>query len=174
MKIELNKEGSKYIELYLCHYDIEELKEWGNLLFQTLLFAFYKKPVHLITLSPQKYSLGFEISNQIQIKAGKDTLLVNFIESCSENLLNEIAESEEFKRGLLRFVTIEPDRLQYIARDVSFKFLDADTIAKVNFDFELITCEGDGKILYWFNPPFPIHIIETKFKEISNNSIEII
>jgi hypothetical protein len=173
MKIELNKVDDKYIELYLSDYEIVDLKEWDNLLFQTLLFVYYKKPVHLITLSPQKYSLGFEFSNQIQIKVGKDILLANFIESCTEELLKEIVESEEFKRGLLRLVTIDPDRLQHIAKDLTFKYLDAEIFAKGNFDYELIICEGDGKMLCWFNPSCPVQILENKFKEISHNSIEI-
>lgn len=173
MKIELKKIGDKYIELYLSSYEIPDLKGWDNLIFQTLLLAYYNKPVCLITLSPQKYSLGFAINNPIQMKVGKDTLLINFLESCSENILKEISESEEFKRGLLRLVTIDSGKLPNIVKDVSFKFLDIDNIDKLKFDFELVTCEGDGKILCWFNPSIPLQILKVKLQNASINLIEI-
>jgi hypothetical protein len=170
MKVKIKTLGKNYIELSVPIGT--PLDEFDKVIYKVLLLALLEKPVYLITLTPQKYSLGYDYNEPIKIKTSKHTLLVNFIDSCSADLLKEIVESEEFERGLLRLVTVDQNRLNDIIGEVFFEFINDNDISKVNIGFELITCEADGKMLCWFNPHIPIHILEAKLKEISNIIVE--
>lgn len=65
-----------------------------------MLQSLNKNSVCCITIKPQFYSLGFEIKGGYSVNVNWTQLLVNEIESCTPELIHEIAISEEFSRNL--------------------------------------------------------------------------
>lgn len=171
MKIVINQVTSNFIEVKLEEYSSNlDLPKWSNILYQVLHDALGDRSLYLMTLSPQLYSLGFELDNPVKMKVGNNTIIYNLIQKCTNELLHKIIESEEFERGLLRIVILESQKVEDVLANVFFQFVTNDDIRKSRVNFELITCEGDGKILCWFNPTLPMDEVRSKLNTIIQNA----
>jgi hypothetical protein len=140
---------------------LEELIEWNQILYKILIYAFYDKPVFILTLSPQKYSLGYELYLPEKIKIEKKEFLINYCHNLSTSLIQQIIESEEFERGLMKILIISNDQLEDVIKSIPSNYDDLD-----KFKYELIELENDGQMLCWINPHLPTQDIERKLKEI--------
>ena len=67
---------------------------------QILTYAFVNRAAWFINVQPQEWSLGRELTNSPAVRvAGKEYLLI-FKNLCTDILLRDIAESQDFKLGL--------------------------------------------------------------------------
>lgn len=66
--------------------------------------VFLDKRIKLMTIEPQKDSFGLEIDPGNKVNFIEKNALVNDIECCSINLLKNVFQSEDFKRGFLALV----------------------------------------------------------------------
>jgi hypothetical protein len=165
MKIKFKKTNNCIQLIIPIGSTLEELREWNQILHKILIYAFCDQPVHLLTLSPQKYSLGYELEKPEKIKINKKEYLINYCHNFSMNLIQQIIESEEFERGLIKIMSITPDKIYTALNLIQVNY---DELEK--FKYELIELEGDGKIFCWVNPHLPINDIEKKLKEIAIQS----
>lgn len=148
MKVSKNIQDNKFQISMDEENSIENLRDWDIRVMKILSLAKDKK-VSLITISPQSYSLGEELGNYQKIKRNKREYLINWNLLFSEDSLCQIAESEEFKRGLLFIVLSEN------ITDI-FETIDAiDSVGSLNFSnsvVEIIVLEDDGVTLTWNYP----------------------
>jgi hypothetical protein len=128
-----------------------------------LRYASDRKALYLFTLSPQKYSLGYEFGSFEESRIGKDKVLINHFEKLTDHLLSEIINAEEFARGLLKIVLSD--------RQKTFADLDFVQGNYANVKEELITLEDDGSSFYWYNPHLPKDQIEQKLNELRLSSV---
>jgi hypothetical protein len=158
MKIEIKKEANYIIASIPKQSGLDDINKWTEILQEVLKYSLDGLRVYLFTLAPQKYSLGYELGSYKESKVEKEKVLINYFEHCTDNQIYEIANSEEFSRGLLKIVLSGTqksfDNLSFVDGDYS------------NLKDELITCEDDGYNFYWFNPHLSKDDIEQKLKTI--------
>lgn len=140
---------------------LEELIEWNQILSKILIYAFSDRPAYILTLSPQKYSLGYELEVTNKIKIEKKEFLINYCNILSYSLIQKIIESEEFERGLIKIIPISHDQLEDVIKSIPVNYNELD-----KFDYELIEMENDGKMFCWLNPHLPMNDIDRKLQEI--------
>ena len=137
---------------------VKELDHWQLLLSQLLALAFQSRRVGLVTIDPQRYSLGYEIEGYTLMHADGKPILINIIAFPSLEILQEIARSEEFNRGLLRtFATnaISPANLS-----------EANVLEVISGRSSqeaprpMLFCDDDGRILYWIDLQAPVQQIQ--------------
>jgi hypothetical protein len=133
-----------------------ELSKWRDFLDEFLKYSLQGKKVYLVTVSPQRYSLGYELGTFQEYKIGKEKVLINFFDNATDNLISLIVGSEEFTRGLLKLVLSNDEK--------SLNDLAIDDYS--NLKDELITIEDDGTSFYWYNPHLPNDQIEERIKQI--------
>jgi hypothetical protein len=108
-----------------------------------LLRLVVKNPIVCVTITPQNYSLGFDIKENYLVNVDGKQLLVNEIESCSPTLICEISVSEEFSRSLFVIVNNKQKLTETELSDV-LKGIKERTS---NSPLEMIFCENDGDSL---------------------------
>lgn len=143
MKIEvIIKEHGLRLSLDDLH-SIEDSTKWGLLIYN-ILALFQNKEVSLVTISPQKYSIGLELDNHQRLKRNNREYLMNWNVILTDEILRLIAESEEFERGLLFLIL--SDSLKSV-----FDTIDAiDSVGSIYFDnlkVQTVILEDDGKTL---------------------------
>lgn len=142
---------------------LPELNKWMDFVQEVLRYASDGKVVYLFTLSPQKYSLGYELGSFEESRVGKEKVLINHFEKLTDPLLLEIINSEEFNRGLLKVILSDGQR--------TFNDLDFVQGNYANVKDELITLEDDGSSFYWYNPHLPKDQIEQRLNELKLASV---
>jgi hypothetical protein len=127
---------------------VEDLKEWRRVILRNLLLLKGRK-TSLITLSPQSYSIGYELDNCQKLIRAKKEYLINWDITLTEDVINFIANSEEFERQLLFIVLSENMKEIFEIMDMS------SNISSYDFSklfVEIIVLENDGETLIWNNP----------------------
>lgn len=128
----------------------EEKMDWQQLVILVVQYAFESRPVTLITLSPVQWSLGYSLSNARELKTNHGHYLVNHIERSSRELLSDVAESEEFRRGLLGVSAADPTdetQLRYVVKQ-----MDVGSPAPTASATEALLLLDDGRRIYWLDP----------------------
>ena len=120
--------------------------------FNVLSASFLHKNICMITIQPQKHSLGYELEDYYDITIEKTRFLINQIFDCNEDLLIEVSRSEEFRRGLL-VVCINESKLQ-INEFVKQLHKYQSDIERLSIEGVAIGCDPDGRLLYLFNTDF--------------------
>lgn len=164
MKIEI-KSKDDYIMLSLSKAsNTDDLGKWTEILQDVLKYSFEGSMIYLFTLSPQKYSLGYELGSYKEFKIGDEKVLINYLEQCTEDQIAEVANSEEFSRGLLK-IGLSNERKLFN----NLNFINGDYSVLKD---ELITCESDGYSFYWYNPHLLREKIEQKLNAIISSHTE--
>lgn len=104
MKIIYEQEGN-CISVETSIERVPELRVVSQIFQRVLTSCFLHRDVTIVTISPQKHSLGLELPSPQKKVLGRTKLLINEISDCSEDLLRNINESEEFERSLLIMIT---------------------------------------------------------------------
>src|SRR5688572_799616 len=91
---------------FRCHIEgwlqtREEREQWQYLVEGVVQYAFTSRPLTLITISPAPWSIGFSLPESRWVRTSGVEYLVNKIERASDELLASVADSEDFRRGLL-------------------------------------------------------------------------
>lgn len=139
---------------------LDHLNKWTEILQEILKYSRDGLSVYLLTLSPQKYSLGYELGSFKESRFKEDKVLINYFEQFNDALISQVAGSEEFSRGLLKIILC---REQKSFDDLSFIAGDYE-----NLTDELITCEDDGYSFYWYNSHLSKDEIEKKINAITS------
>jgi len=137
--------GSNSISVSATYEKVEELQLVENVFLQILTACFSDQSVKIITKEPQKYSFGYDIEPHFTITLGKTKFLVNEIADCTANLLSEIVQTEEFKRGLLILIDNKDLPLENVMSDVIKlqKGIQTHSIKGI-----IAYCEDDGLTLF--------------------------
>ena len=118
---------------------------------QFLSFAFLHRSACLITVSPQRWSVGRELSAE-EIVIDHKPYLLTFRDSCSAELLAEVSESEDFERGLLWLIALDENYKSEVV-DLVRAVVASDSFLSVpQISQELMRSGGDGSAIYWLNP----------------------
>jgi len=137
---------------------LDDLNKWKQFMREVFRFSVEGKKFYLFTLSPQKYSMGYELKPFEELNTGNESVLVNYIDIGTDELITQIVDSEEFERGLLKIVITDNQR--------SFENLSFVSGNYNNITDELIACEDDGTSIYWHNPHVPVNQIHEKLQQL--------
>jgi len=124
----------------------QQLQLYYSILSEKLL----NKEISLITLQPLAYSFGYELQGDKEIKKiGGKNFLFNMNLTCNQELLFEILQSEEFRRGLLFIVQGQNKELDEIAVVIVQYYKEV----KLDFNVEgrLYFTKKDGNTLCLYN-----------------------
>jgi hypothetical protein len=133
---------------------IDELYTWDEIVRKGLLYAYLNRPACLITVAPQPWSLGRELSDAPARRIDGQSYLLVFVASCSAELLTDVAESEDFKRGLLWLVPFSRED-EVRAYDLIHTMASSNSLKVPQTDEELLIRVGDGATIWWLNPYKP-------------------
>ena len=133
-------------------FDLIDLHKWEKLIFNILLPLFEDKELHLITIAPQKYSFGYHLNQPKDIQVDKKKYLYNFETNFSNAFLLELVESEEFQRGLMKLVNTKSEDVIEFIGEAFFKMSEDFQKININFPFQLVMCECDGRSLIIYKP----------------------
>ena len=146
------------------HDTFIELKVIERLYFKILREVFLNKSLLLITRQPQKYSFGEGLANKYFLRFGKETLMVNKIDTANELLLESISQEEEFKRGLLILIYSIRDLIDSELKMALENIMSGNS--KLNSSLKLVICEDDGDTFCLFNSDYKIHEMNPLLSEV--------
>lgn len=144
-------------EPHFANASENEAHAWRNILKDLLIWAYLGRPACLITTEPQTWSLGRELTQAEAIVINKVSYLPIFIDTCSKDLLMDVADSEDFRRGLLWLASIPANEKKTFCELIRSVQGSGSAIPKT--DKEIILNVGDGYLLWWLNPHRPRHDI---------------
>jgi hypothetical protein len=127
----------------------EEKRQWQELVEQVARHAFLSRPATLITVSPMKWSIGHSLPNPRVVRAGAEEYLVNDVSTCSADLLKDIAESEDFRRGLLWVMT---PLFGDAALPKTLGSIDVTSEMAPASDSEMLILLDDARRIHWLRP----------------------
>lgn len=138
----------------------EEKQHWLHLVTRLAQYAFESRPVTLITLAPVQSSLGYSLGRPDLLRTNRGQFLVNRIEKCSKELLAEIAESEEFQRGLLWLSAVDAsDDNQLLSLVMQLDVLSA--VPSTPY-LEVLLLLDDARRIHWLHPGRDVHTLEAE------------
>lgn len=148
MKIHIKESDtnkSVWLSVHVSNRDDIVLKEQ---FYKAVLFSRLNgSKVSLVTITPQSYSLGYEILPNKLRKIRNASFLINSIPDFNFDLANKIVLSEEFERSLLIIVKKE-DSLSDAELCKVIKIIKNESIV---IKEEIIFCEDDGDSLCIYN-----------------------
>ncbi|MBE9178545.1 hypothetical protein IQ268_08235 [Oculatella sp. LEGE 06141] len=133
--------------------------QWRQVAAQFLSFAFLHRSACLITVSPQRWSLGQELKANSEIVVDHKPYLLTFIDSCSAELLAEVSESEDFERGLLWLIALNENHKAEMIETIRAVTTSDSLLSVPQIDQELMRSAGDGSAIHWLNPYKSLHDI---------------
>lgn len=173
MKIQLRQISKSIICLQIpIQSDIESINLWKKrIVTDILLLAYLNKPATIITVDPDKNSVGNEFQNEV-VHYNKKTFLVNCMPTCKHIDLIKLGESYDLELGLLAVTSLPCKNIFTYNLMEFFPKTDEDYLLKKE---QFFYCSNDGYAIYWLNFQIPF---EEVFLEIRNRmnfyQIEII
>jgi hypothetical protein len=122
--------------------------------------------IKIITISPQKYSFGYERSPFYLKIVNSLNLLINDIAAVDREFLASLVRSEEFRRTLL-FIVRDPADLSDSELYNLTLLPKNDKNSKVSS--ETIFCEDDGDSLYIYHIDVKVVELESIAKKFTDN-----
>lgn len=138
----------------------EEQQQWQHLVTWLVQYAFESRPLTVITMDPMPWSMGHSLPEPHQLRTNRGQFLVNHVEHCSNELLAEIAESEEFQRGLLWLSALDAtdeDQLLSVVME-----LDVLSPAPSTSNTEVLLLLEDARCIYWLHPGRDVNTLEAE------------
>lgn len=111
--------------------------------------VFCTKNITVITVEPNKNSLGLELGTRKEVHVGTSEANVNDISNCEIDILENICQSEDFKRGFL-VVALVKDPLDRLLNEF-VKFQQGMRNAITELKSTLAFCDYDYNYFYLFN-----------------------
>lgn len=140
--------------------------------FYTLLLGkiFFKMPIEIITLNPDKDALCYDLGNYKMLEIKKDKFVVNKIENPTLDTLMQVACTTEFELGTLAI--FKQDSLSLEERvQIAYKYFNSDIEESNEAIINMFCyCEPDGYILYLVNTP----ITEIEIMEVASKAADTI
>lgn len=141
----------------------KEKFEWKLIVTRFLHFAFAFRAASLITLSPMQWSIGSSLPAPRYFRNGKTEYLINHIEQCLPEMLDEIADSEDFRRGLLWVMEA------YTGEEESVAAIMEEMILALGFptaSYELLMLSDDFRWAHWLSPGKDSTEVELEIKKL--------
>lgn len=136
-------------------------------IFHTILkHLFLHKKTTLLTIQPQQYSLGYELTQYKEFKVDKKKILINEVNDCGDKLLKDIAQSEEFKRTLLIMIYSISEVDTALMSDITYLVSSPTHDSSTLHSTMLAYCEDDGDSLYLYNSSLTLNELETLISEL--------
>lgn len=143
-----------------------ELNLIAGFYFDIVSKALGNSEIQLVTVSPQKYSLGFEISPNIKKAANKTKVLINKLAIWDQALLRTIVSEEEFNRTLLFIV----ETANILSESELIKILLlAKQLTLDGIPYQIIFCEDDSDTLCIYNANLSVMQIEAISKNYTKD-----
>jgi len=143
----------------------KEKHEWQYIVIRVLQYAFSSRSATLITASPMEWSLGYTLPKPRNFRVNQNEYLINYIEQCSPELLVEVADSEDFQRGLLWLSALcTDDEVNAVASALQATII---TTGRPTADFEVLTLLDDSRWLCWLHPNRDIAELENEVRNIA-------
>lgn len=145
----------------------EEKQQWQHLVTRVVQYAFESRPVTLITVAPMQWSMGHSLPHPHLLRTNRGQFLVNRIEQCSNELLAEIAESEEFQRGLLWLSAVDgSDENQLLSIVMQLDVLSA---APSTSCLEVLLLLDDARRIHWLHPGRDLKTLEAELLNMARH-----
>jgi hypothetical protein len=133
----------------------EEKREWQQVVNLVVRYAFESRPVTIITLAPVAWSIGHSLPNPHELTTNQIRCLVNYIERCSRTLLCDVAEAEEFRRGLLWLSAADPTDNALLLSIVTQIGVESTTPPAPTA--EVLLLFDDARRIYWLHASRDLH-----------------
>jgi hypothetical protein len=153
MIIQLKKISESHISLHIpIQSDIDSINMWKKrIVTNILLLAYLNKPATLITVDPDRKSVGQEFPNE-KVFINKKNFLVNCLSTCKNTDLIKLGESYDLELGLLAVTSLS---CKNISTCDLIKFFPKDEDDQLLIKEQLFYCSDDGYMIYWLNFQFP-------------------
>lgn len=145
----------------------EAKQHWLHIVTRLVQYAFESRPVTLITVAPVQSSLGYSLGRPDLLRTNRGQFLVNRIEQCSNELLAEIAESEEFQRGLLWLSAVDGSNDNQLLSLVMQ--LDVLSAAPSTSYLEVLLFLDDARRIHWLHPGRDVHTLEAELLNMTRH-----
>jgi hypothetical protein len=112
-----------------------------------------------------QWSIGHTLAEPRRLSTSRIECLLNTIKHCSADLLTEIAQSEEFQRGLLWLSALsvrEEQQLFSIINQIDLTSADPPVL-----DYELLLLLDDARQIYWLHPSKDVKILADEVLNIA-------
>lgn len=150
MNISVNQINDHLIEVDTVVSSDANFSRQLQLYYSILKEKLLNKEISLITLQPQAYSFGYELQGGKDVKKiGGKSFLFNTNLTCNQELLFEILQSEEFRRGLLFIVQGQYKESEKIAAVIAQYY--KENKLNLNVEGRLYFTEKDGNTLCLYN-----------------------
>ena len=139
----------------------DEKFHWQQLVTSVVQYAFGSRLATVITVSPVQWSIGHFLPQPRSVRFGSNEYLLNRIDHCTDAQLAEIAESEDFQRGLLWISSVDDsdERLLEVASLIDI------TRSAQSSSYELLMLLDDARHLHWLHPGRDVNELETQLKD---------
>jgi hypothetical protein len=144
------------ISIITAYEKVEEITLIERFFLKVLKASFLDQNIKVVTKGPQKYSLGYELGSHSKIDVGKTEVLINDVTKCGLNLLEDINQSEEFKRGLLILIKGYSNSIE----DTMLAVLKIQKGIHAELKDTVVFCEDDGAGLLLYNSALTIEFLE--------------
>jgi hypothetical protein len=145
----------------------EEKHQWQHLVAYVVQYAFKSRSAILITVSPQKWSIGYFLPEPHHIHTNQRKYLVNKIKNCSTELLIEIAESEDFQRGLLLVLARKNIEIAQFLATATLIDVTSENPSVSNYEFLILL--DDGHKIYWVYPDRDVNLLKSELQRAARN-----
>lgn len=136
----------------------EEFECWKRLRTEIVVWAYRDRSALVITHEPSNGSWArFAAPDNnipyVEFVYKGTRLLTLIVPTCTKSLLEEVSNEEEFYRSLL-WLSYPVGKVENQVRQILRARLEADidTQHLCKSEFEILTCEGDGRIIVWCKP----------------------
>ena len=149
MEIKINKLSKGIAVSIPFDSSNEDVLQWKSFVLDILKSCLSDKQVYFITLSPQKWSIGYEIGEHKSLNVLNKKFLVSLIAKVTPDIVDKIiVNNEEFDRSLLRFILLDKDA--YINNPDIEKYVAIFEHPEVVMN-KIVFAEDDGKALHFYN-----------------------
>ena len=150
------RQATNYLEIKMELNSGENVKLLKQSYLKILSMCFLNKAIEVVTIQPQKNSLGHEFSSSTRSEIENTEILISDIFADGPSL-TLLSESEEFARGLLIILFNEDDLYSSVKNVLMFQKQQLDCITPN--DGVLVFCNNDGNIFYIFNDSISIETL---------------
>jgi hypothetical protein len=123
---------------------------WQLILTRILQYGFVGRSATLITATPMPWSIGHLLGNAKSLRIDQTEFLITYIRECSLELLADVAESEDFQRGLLWLSALDPTEQAQLAALI--ERVSKTAAHRPEADCEMVMLLDDSRWIHWLYP----------------------
>jgi len=166
MKIQLRQISESSISLEIpIKSNIDTINLWKKrIVTDILMLAYLNKPATLITIDPDKNSVGNEFQYE-KVTSKNKNYLINRLTICKHSDLITLGESYDLELGLLVVTSLSCESIQPSDFMKLFPRTEEDVLL---IKEQVFYCAGDGYMIYWLNFQITFNEVLLAIKNIMN------